>query len=567
VGKAARRRRTGAPGGDKSRAEAALVRLSRASSPGDLTLAGAYALGYLGRADMQRDGGPGWLYDLDPVETLYFGAAWPEATMRFDSFPFSNACAAWLRTLRGTEHWAGIERFVRETIAVSDKHRLPVDGPELALLAAGRLERAGLDQDRLPDRILPGKLLHGPGLRCVTGPDLDMVLPDPAPGADTLIDRFWASVRTPERLPPDGTAADAMREGLNGIHRAGLRARGLPVLLLAALYASLVADGFGENTGIGDISGSAEQSQAWALGLASDSPLIPVTDLLLIGAKRDLSPDDILARLYSIPAFTGPVRRADRIWHSSPGTALMSIAFELGYREVQLRNATAVRADPTEAITDQVQRRRFEEQFGRPPEPGDPLFWEPDADGPVPLTTETAEEARARILREVGACDAWQHAHDRTGILPLLNGSFATSQDRDDWNAAIAEYTRTHPGTVIDHQAELAKIQHDFADNAVHLAADDPDYGTGLAARLDTITDRDIDIPVLAAYLNASRGHLLGQLRNDPEVTERACEHARAWTGAELTAQVRAAITTTDADVPAAVLLTIAAAVATQPTP
>lgn len=164
-----------------------------------------------------------------------------------------------------------------------------------------------------------------------------MTLPDPAPGADALIERFWRSVRTPERLPPDGTAADAMREGLNGIHRAGLRARGLPVLLLAALYATLVADGFGENT--------------------------------------------------------------------------------------------------------------------------------------------------------------------------------------------------------------------------------------GMAARLSTITDSDVDIPVLTAHLSASRGHLLSQLRNDPAITERACEHARAWTGAELDAQVRAAITTTDTDLPAAVLLAIAAAVATQPTP
>jgi hypothetical protein len=48
-------------------------------------------------------------------------------------------------------------------------------------------------------------------------------------------------------------------------------------------------------------------------------------------------------------------------------------------------------------------------------------------------------------------------------------------------------------------------------------------------------------------------------------ITERACELARAWTGAKLAAQVRAASSAADSDVSAVVLLANAAV--TQPMP
>ena len=55
---------------------------------------------------------PRWADGLDPLETLFLGAAWPE--YYGDAYRFANACDTWLRVLRGTAYWEGIERFVRE---------------------------------------------------------------------------------------------------------------------------------------------------------------------------------------------------------------------------------------------------------------------------------------------------------------------------------------------------------------------------------------------------------------------------------------------------------------------
>ena len=124
MGKAARRRRQAAssgrgaharigsggdPGGGdlKGIAEAALARLIKMNPPGTVSLAGAYALGYGGLAMAQIEGdGPDWLHDLDPLETLFLGTAWPEKFR--DSYEFANACYAWLQLLRDTVHWNGI---------------------------------------------------------------------------------------------------------------------------------------------------------------------------------------------------------------------------------------------------------------------------------------------------------------------------------------------------------------------------------------------------------------------------------------------------------------------------
>src|SRR5260370_5280989 len=133
MGKAARRRREGraqpvgqvpgnggADGGSqgddlRTMAQAALTRLVRGNPPGKVSLAGAYALGYgvLGMAQLEGDQ-PEWFADLDPLDTLFLGTVWPQELA--DGHEFANALTAWLRLLRGTVHWAGIERFVREVL-------------------------------------------------------------------------------------------------------------------------------------------------------------------------------------------------------------------------------------------------------------------------------------------------------------------------------------------------------------------------------------------------------------------------------------------------------------------
>src|SRR5260370_30383301 len=98
-------------------------------------------------AQMEGDQPP-WYPELDPLDTLFLGAVWPREFR--DGYEFANALTAWLRLMRGTVHWKAIERFVREVLAASADHDLPVDEGELMLLLARRLGAAGLGQRKIP---------------------------------------------------------------------------------------------------------------------------------------------------------------------------------------------------------------------------------------------------------------------------------------------------------------------------------------------------------------------------------------------------------------------------------
>lgn len=572
MGKAARRRRQATSSGQRRRvrrdpesgghdsraaAEAAMARLVRLNPPGNVSLAGAYALGYGGLAVAQMEGdGPDWFHDLDPLETLFLGTAWPG---RFrDSYEFANACDAWLRLLRGTAHWSGIERFVREAVAASEEHRLPVDEGELMLLLAGRLESAGLDQRKLPRALLPAQLLEGS--RCVSGPAADIRLPDPPPDAEEKIARLWSL--TQAGMPNDGTAAGALREGLHMLGSAGLDIRNDPVLLLPALYAALVA-GQDEN-----LSHVGERALAWALGLNGDSSLVPVTDVLLLASERGLTVDGALGHLFGIPAFTGPVSEQDRAWHSSPGGTLIGLAFGLGIRHVLTRGGKVVRVDSESAAVLQAQSRKFEEKFGRSPGPSDPVFFDPDADEPHPMSLEEVRDATVGMLESAGICAAWMYAHERTnGLLPMPDGGFATGRDREAWDAAIAEYIERHePGTEVDHDAQTRKLRNILVIGTLRIAASDPQYAAGLVSGMSSDSSaEDQGTALMVEYLDAGRGWLMRQLRSQRSLLDRAREYARAWQGLGLASRVGAAARSgTDEDAPLGVLLAVAVAALTE---
>ncbi len=551
MGKAARRRRQGAAwqgaavprsrradGGSQSddpraRAQAAVVRLVRGNLPGKVSLAGAYALGFgvLGMAQAEGDE-PEWFAELDPLDTLFLGTVWPR---RFaDGYEFGNALTAWLGLLRGTVHWAGLERFVREVLAASAEHDLPVDEGELMLLVAGRLEAAGLDQRKLPRSLLPGTALAD--TRLARGPDPDAPLPDPPPDAVGRVERLWAA--TEMAMPHDGTAQDALREGLHLLGAAGVDVRRETAVLLPALYIALVAGEFEE------LAQAGERAVAWALGLARDSALVPVTDVLLTAAQRGLDPDTALAHLLAIPAFAEPVRPEDRRWHSWPGTELISLAFELGYPQVLTRDSKVLRVDPDQAVALEALVRRFEEKFGRPPGPDDPLFFDPDADEPQPVSLTGLETETVAMLEAAGICPAWIYAYQHTGgLLPRPDGSFASARDQAEWDEVISRYVRVHqPGVPVDHQAETRKLATITAIMTLQMAADDPGYGAAMAAQLGTAGGpAGTDSALLREYLHACAGELGGTLRADRAVAQAAAEHARAWGGASLASRLQAA--------------------------
>lgn len=99
-------------------------------------------------------------------------------------------------------------------------------------------------------------------------------------------------------------------------------------------------------------------------------------------------------------------------------------------------------AEVQQSIEEQL--RRFREKFGREPGPEDPLFFDPDADTPQPLSEAQQDEMMNQILS----------AASRAGIRPELiyamkktdrmvttaNQHLLTDQELQEWQDAIDEY-------------------------------------------------------------------------------------------------------------------------------
>ncbi|MEU3751760.1 hypothetical protein AB0H17_03180 [Streptomyces olivoreticuli] len=510
-------------GGDpRTLGEEALGRLVRSNEPGKLSLAGAYALGYGALGFAQQEGtDPDWYQEIDPLDALFLGTAWPQ-TFR-DEFEFANARDAWLRLLHGTVHGKGIQRFVRETVSASEELGLPVDDGKLLLALTGRLEAAGLDQRRLPRRLLPGPALQD--CRAVFGPSPDLQFPDPPEGAKKRVRRFWKDAE--EKSWADDTPRAVLRDGLRRLQDAGLPVEEESGLLLPALYAALM-------TKPGELlEDMGEHSWAWALSLDEASTLVPVLDVLLVAAELEMSVTQTLGHLFAVPAFTEPIPSEAMLWTSSPGLALPRLAFELGIPKVstlegsvtpdlldwvgmhaRMRLSAAARrsaanldleetdsadsadgaqtesdeqwAERREAVREAVQqkirknsggtaptRRRpdrpveriwnadgsskiristdtsqgeklkealegqldaFREKFGREPGPGDPLFFDPDADEPTRLTKEYFDDMMLDMVEravEMGIDPAFLHAWREVGYV-------VTEENRSGFTAAEA---------------------------------------------------------------------------------------------------------------------------------
>ena len=87
------------------------------------------------------------------------------------------------------------------------------------------------------------------------------------------------------------------------------------------------------------------------------------------------------------------------------------------------------------------QLERFREKFGREPGPGDPVFFDPDADDPRPLDPAPVEARIVAAMQAAGIEPAKIHAFRRTGLIPTAeNAQHLSAQDREDWQLALEEY-------------------------------------------------------------------------------------------------------------------------------
>ncbi|MFA5900428.1 MAG: hypothetical protein WC829_15105 [Hyphomicrobium sp.] len=86
---------------------------------------------------------------------------------------------------------------------------------------------------------------------------------------------------------------------------------------------------------------------------------------------------------------------------------------------------------------------RFEKRFGRKPLPGEPVFFDPETSGdvPLPLDPEKLMDQAIAALRAAGADEAVLYAAKKTDRL-LTRESYAAAPRhiQQEWDSAIAEY-------------------------------------------------------------------------------------------------------------------------------
>jgi hypothetical protein len=97
------------------------------------------------------------------------------------------------------------------------------------------------------------------------------------------------------------------------------------------------------------------------------------------------------------------------------------------------------------------QLEAFRKKFGRDPCPDDPIFFDPDANEPVPLNPQQYEQAMVETMSQAGIDPAFIYAFKRTGrIVTEHNKHRLTAKELRQWNDAIDEYQhRVHSGKVI----------------------------------------------------------------------------------------------------------------------
>jgi hypothetical protein len=97
-----------------------------------------------------------------------------------------------------------------------------------------------------------------------------------------------------------------------------------------------------------------------------------------------------------------------------------------------------------------TQLKAFRKKFGRDPRPDEPVFFDPNAPGdvPIPLTEESVRADVLQAMTAVGIAPEIAYAYAKTGLLIVagFEENFS-AEDRAEWQAAIAEYRRQQSGT------------------------------------------------------------------------------------------------------------------------
>jgi hypothetical protein len=117
----------------------------------------------------------------------------------------------------------------------------------------------------------------------------------------------------------------------------------------------------------------------------------------------------------------------------------------VGTRKIKHRKSTrrrTIKLDPESMEMMNQQLQAFREKFGREAGPNDPVFFDPDADTPQPLSLEKYFEESTEAMVRAGIRPEIIYAHRKTGglIVTAENQEKLSAGDIAEWEAAIDEY-------------------------------------------------------------------------------------------------------------------------------
>jgi hypothetical protein len=125
---------------------------------------------------------------------------------------------------------------------------------------------------------------------------------------------------------------------------------------------------------------------------------------------------------------------------SQPGAATVSLAMPKSRRRRTRAKTTGLKLPPGAMDALSSQREAFRKKFGRDWAPGDPIFFDPDADEPTPISPVRMEAEVLVAMRKAGLPPAFAHAYKKTGLLGFGDTSAWPADRLKEWNDAVEEY-------------------------------------------------------------------------------------------------------------------------------
>jgi hypothetical protein len=360
---------------------------------------------------------PGWANEATPLELVLIGGLGsgplPEERETFDAY-----LDAWLDAL--DQHGANdrISAFADATARVA-RHS---DEPDLDPMAAVLIEAVEdeLTLEPLPRRLEPASMFSGGAAR--VRPPAGYQLPRPIPPSARP-----RRVLQGEETFPDGSVGALLQ---SGAHLVEVRPGDLAITALAALAAACHPELLDDEARL----------SRWLFQTPKDTGMSDLVDLAAALGEH-ATVDDLLRHALGAELLD---RRAD-----VPTVDIAPAGKPYGPRSRHVPTSQGKRLhtdDPSQTaeLRDAFSkaRREFVAKFGREPGPDDPVFFDPDADEPVPIDETRLADEMEEILRAAGIRPEAVYATEANGglLLTEMNQHLVDPVDRDAWIDAATSY-------------------------------------------------------------------------------------------------------------------------------